>query len=515
MSEFSVSLAKLAEEANLTIAYTPCELEKIQVTATEVYRPGILLAGYYENFDSKRIQIIGLTEMSYLDELTTTLRNTHLEKLFSFQPPAVVLSRGMQPLSEMMQYGKKYGVPILMSTEMTSALMGQLITTLNTELAPRITRHGVLVEVYGEGILILGDSGVGKSETAIELVKRGHRLIADDAVELRRVSYRKILGTAPANIRHFIELRGIGIINVARVFGIGSVRSSVEVEMVVQLEPWDRTKNYDRTGLETEYYDILGVKVPSMLIPVMPGRNLAVILETAAINNRQKEMGYNAKALGYCALAVTDHAPAMPDAPHAWHFGNWSAMPRTIDGVAILYGAEANVMDTKGGLDLSQSQLKAQDWVVASIHSACVPGLLTRREANRLWLAVAENPYVDCIGHSEQENYRYDYDLVTRAFAKNHKVVELNGNSFNVRKDGIPNMRALLAACLANGCRIAVDSDAHSTYQLQHGLCALYAMLEEMQFPQELIVNATRENLVRELQLHGKPCAEEVGGILL
>ena len=294
MSEFSVSLAKLAEEANLTIAYTPCELEKIQVTATEVYRPGILLAGYYENFDSKRIQIIGLTEMSYLDELTTTLRNTHLEKLFSFQPPAVVLSRGMQPLSEMMQYGKKYGVPILMSTEMTSALMGQLITTLNTELAPRITRHGVLVEVYGEGILILGDSGVGKSETAIELVKRGHRLIADDAVELRKVSSSKIMGMAPENIRHFIELRGIGIINVARLFGIGAVKNSVEVEMVIELEAWDRTKNYDRTGLESNTYDILGVKVPSMLIPVMPGRNLAVILETAAINNRQKEMGYNA-----------------------------------------------------------------------------------------------------------------------------------------------------------------------------------------------------------------------------
>ena len=277
MSEFSVSLAKLAEEANLTIAYTPCELDKIQVTATEVYRPGILLAGYYENFDSKRIQIIGLTEMSYLDELSTSLRNTHLEKLFSFQPPAIVLTRGMQPLSEMMQFAKQYGVPILMSTEMTSALMGQLITTLNTELAPRITRHGVLVEVYGEGILILGDSGVGKSETAIELVKRGHRLIADDAVELRRVSYRKIL-----------------------------VRSSVEVEMVVQLEPWDRTKNYDRTGLETEYYDILGVKVPSMLIPVMPGRNLAVILETAAINNRQKEMGYNAAKELLTQLGLAD-----------------------------------------------------------------------------------------------------------------------------------------------------------------------------------------------------------------
>ena len=306
MSEFSVSLAKLASEANLTVAYTPCELEKIKVTATEASRPGMLLAGYYENFDCHRLQIIGLTEMSYLEEISPSLRNTHLEKLFSFQPPAVILSRGLQPLSEMMQFAKQYSVPVLLSTEMTSALMGVLITTLNTELAPRITRHGVLVEVYGEGILILGDSGVGKSETAIELVKRGHRLIADDTVELRKISYRKILGTAPANIRHFIELRGIGIINVARVFGIGSVRSSVEVEMVVQLEPWDRTKNYDRTGLETDYYDILGVKIPSILIPVMPGRNLAVILETAAINNRQKEMGYNAAKELLAQLGLQD-----------------------------------------------------------------------------------------------------------------------------------------------------------------------------------------------------------------
>ena len=306
MSEFSVSLAKLASEANLTVAYTPCELEKIKVTATEASRPGMLLAGYYENFDCHRLQIIGLTEMSYLEEISPSLRNTHLEKLFSFQPPAVILSRGLQPLSEMMQFAKQYSVPVLLSTEMTSALMGVLITTLNTELAPRITRHGVLVEVYGEGILILGDSGVGKSETAIELVKRGHRLIADDAVELRKISYRKILGTAPANIRHFIDLRGIGIINVARVFGIGSVRSSVEVEMVVQLEPWDRTKNYDRTGLETDYYDSLGVKIPSILIPVMPGRNLAVILETAAINNRQKEMGYNAAKELLAQLGLQD-----------------------------------------------------------------------------------------------------------------------------------------------------------------------------------------------------------------
>ena len=294
MSEFSVSLAKLAEEANLTIAYTPCELEKIQVTATEVYRPGILLAGYYENFDSKRIQIIGLTEMSYLDELTTTLRNTHLEKLFSFQPPAVVLSRGMQPLSEMMQYGKKYGVPILMSTEMTSALMGQLITTLNTELAPRITRHGVLVEVYGEGILILGDSGVGKSETAIELVKRGHRLIADDAVEIKRNVTDRLVGTAPELIRHYIELRGIGVIDVRQLFGMRTVKTESQLDLIVHLEPWDQTKFYDRLGIEDHFTEIMDVKVPIVTIPVRPGRNLASIVEVAALNNRHRRYGYNA-----------------------------------------------------------------------------------------------------------------------------------------------------------------------------------------------------------------------------
>ena len=294
MEQFSVTLEKVAEESSLTVVYTPTDLKEIKVFTAEVYRPGIMLAGYYQYFDRTRIQILGLTEMSYLEELEPGLRRTHLEKLFSFVPPAVIVSRGLDPLPEMVEFAKQYGVPLLRSTETTSTLMSTLITTLNVELAPRITRHGVLVEVYGEGILILGDSGVGKSETAIELVKRGHRLIADDAVELRKVSSRKIMGTAPENIRHFIELRGIGIINVARVFGVGSVRSSVEVELVVELEPWDRTKNYDRTGLETDSYDILGVQVPSMLIPVMPGRNLAVILETAAINNRQKEMGYNA-----------------------------------------------------------------------------------------------------------------------------------------------------------------------------------------------------------------------------
>ena len=294
MSEFSVSLAKLAEEANLTVAYTPCELEKVMVTATEVYRPGILLAGYYENFDNKRVQIIGLTEMSYLEELSTSLRNTHLEKLFSFQPPAVILTRGMQPLSEMMQFAKQYGVPLLMSTEMTSALMGMLITTLNKELAPRITRHGVLVEVYGEGILILGDSGVGKSETAIELVKRGHRLIADDAVDIKKVSAKTLVGSAPEMIRYFIELRGIGIIDVRRIFGMGSVKPTERVDLVVRLEKWEDGKPYDRLGVDEETMTILDIKVPALTIPVHPGRNLAVILEVAAMNNRQKKMGYNA-----------------------------------------------------------------------------------------------------------------------------------------------------------------------------------------------------------------------------
>ena len=291
---FFVTLDRVASESGLTVAYTPKDLKEIKIYATEVYRPGIFLAGYYQYFDNMRIQILGLTEMSYLNELEADTRRAHLEKLFSFQPPAVVLTRGLEPLPEMLEFARQYGVALLLSNEMTSPLMGTLITTLNMELAPRITRPGVLVEVYGEGILITGDSGVGKSETAIELVKRGHRLIADDAVELRRVSSKQIMGSSPENIRHFIELRGIGIINVARLFGIGAVRSSVQVEIVIELEPWDRTKNYDRTGLESQTTDILGVQVPNMVIPVMPGRNLAVIIETAAMNNRSKEMGYNA-----------------------------------------------------------------------------------------------------------------------------------------------------------------------------------------------------------------------------
>ena len=296
MGTFNVSLKTLTERVSLEVVYTPKELDQINVEIAEVNRPGLFLAGYYDYFDKLRLQIMGLAEMNFLSGLSAEKRYEALEQLFRQQPPSVIVGRSeeLEPFPEMLELAKKHSVALLRSNETTCTLMGSLISVLNLELAPRITRHGVLVEVYGEGILILGDSGIGKSELAIELVKRGHRLVADDAVELRKVSNRQIMGTAPENIRHFIELRGIGIVNVARVFGVGAVKLSESLDLVVQLEAWDPTKNYQRTGLENEYYDILGVSIPSTSIPVSPGRNLAVVLETAAINNRQKKMGYNA-----------------------------------------------------------------------------------------------------------------------------------------------------------------------------------------------------------------------------
>ena len=296
MASYAVSLKKLIEQVQMEVVYTPQDLSLIMVRSPEVNRPGLLLAGYHDYFDPNRIQTLGLAEMNFLSEQSATTRRLSLEKLFAQKPPAVIISRSqeLEPFPEMIAFAKRYSVPLLRSTETSSTLMSNLISILNVELAPRITRHGVLVEVYGEGILIYGDSGVGKSETAIELVKRGHRLVADDAVELRKVSNRSIVGTSPENIRHFVELRGIGIVNVARVYGVGAVKVSEKVDLVVKLEAWDQSKNYQRTGLETETTEILGVSIPCTEIPVMPGRNLAVILETAAINNRQKKMGYNA-----------------------------------------------------------------------------------------------------------------------------------------------------------------------------------------------------------------------------
>ncbi|BFJ83927.1 HPr(Ser) kinase/phosphatase [Ruthenibacterium sp. CLA-JM-H11] len=294
MMNFSISLEKIVKQMNLRVAYTPKDLKDIPIQSADVNRPGLLLTGYDEYFDRTRIQILGNAEMGYLHTLPENERRSHVHTLFSMKPPAVIVTRDLNICDAIFEFAQQYQVPVLSSSESTSSMMSGLISILSVDLAPRITRHGVLVEVYGEGLLILGESGVGKSETAIELVKRGHRLIADDAVELRRVSDRTILGTAPENIRHFIELRGVGIINVARVFGSGAIKMSEKIDLVVHLEPWDKTKNYSRTGLETDTTDILGLPLPSTVIPVMPGRNLAVILEAAAINNRQKKMGYNA-----------------------------------------------------------------------------------------------------------------------------------------------------------------------------------------------------------------------------
>ncbi len=293
-NNFSVSLSKLIKSLNLEITYSPVDVEEIKVTSADVNRPGLLLAGYSEYFDPTRLQVIGKVEMSYLEEKTVEQRTESVKKLFVQKPVAIIVTRSLPIYDEMLELAKEYEVPLLHSSENTSALMSTLISILSVDLAPRITRHGVLVEVYGEGLLLLGESGVGKSETAIELVKRGHRLIADDAVELRKVSNRTIVGSAPENIRHFIELRGIGIINIAQVFGAGAVKPTEKVDMVIELEPWDQTKNYSRTGLEIETVEIMGVELPVSIMPVKPGRNLAVILEAAAINNRQKKMGYNA-----------------------------------------------------------------------------------------------------------------------------------------------------------------------------------------------------------------------------
>ena len=294
MAQFSVSLADLCEDVHLKTVYTPRPLEEIKIYSADVNRPGIILAGYYQYFDPTRVQIFGLTEMSFLREQAEDVRDTHLQALFAFNPPAVVVTRGLEPLPQMIQYAKQYEVPLLTSEEISSTLNSEMVAFLNTELAPRVTRHGVFVEVYGEGILILGDSGVGKSETAIELVKRGHRLIADGAVEIRRGFNNSLVGTAPELIRHYIELRGIGVIDVQQLFGMSAVILEAQIDLVVHLEQWREDKFYDRFGLDEETVDILGVELPILTIPVMPGRNLAVIVEVAAMNNRHKKYGYNA-----------------------------------------------------------------------------------------------------------------------------------------------------------------------------------------------------------------------------
>lgn len=290
----SVSLKKIVEEFLLEKLYYLDEHNDTLIYTTDVNRPGLQLAGFFEYFGTDRAQIIGKVEMTYLAELNSSDRLRSLMGLFSKGIPCVILARGMEPFPEMLQVAKQCNVPLLRTQEVTSRFSSNLISYMNVELAPMETMHGELVEVYGEGVLILGESGVGKSETALELVKRGHRLVADDLVEVRRVSSKTLVGTAPEIIRHFVEIRGIGILDVKYLYGVGSVKMTESINLVINMELWDPKKHYERVGVDELTTEILGIKVPSLTIPVRPGRNLAIIIEVAAMNNRQKKMGYNA-----------------------------------------------------------------------------------------------------------------------------------------------------------------------------------------------------------------------------
>lgn len=294
VEEYTLPLSKVIDNQKLEILYVPKDPSLITITTRDVNRPGLELGGFVDYFDPERIAIIGRSEMGMLDKFSMEQKTDLIERYFALHPVAVILARGIRPWDAMLEAAKRYEIPLLSSLENTSSALASLVAYLNVELAPRITRHGVLMEVYGEGILLVGDSGVGKSEAAIELIKRGHRLIADDAVEIRRVSRISLVGQPPENIRHFIELRGIGVINAQRIFGAGAVKPSQKIELAIKMEVWDSTKVYDRMGIESEYTEILGIRVPVITIPVKPGRNLAVIIEVAAMNNRQKQMGYNA-----------------------------------------------------------------------------------------------------------------------------------------------------------------------------------------------------------------------------
>lgn len=294
MGTFNVTLKQIIDECNLEILYADKDLNEVLITTTDVSRPGLQFVDFFDYFDNNRIQIFGKVERTFLEQKTSEERFHCIRELCRRDIPAIIISRNQDTFPELLKAAEEFHIPILRTEQTTSKFMAKLIAYLNVELAERITLHGVLCEVYGEGVLITGESGVGKSETAIELVKRGHRLVADDAVEVKKVSDKSLVGTAPENIRHFIEIRGIGIIDVRRIFGMGSIKETEKIDLVIKLEAWDPKKQYDRLGLVTEYSELLGNRVPTLNIPVKPGRNLAVVVEVAAMNNRQKKMGYNA-----------------------------------------------------------------------------------------------------------------------------------------------------------------------------------------------------------------------------
>ncbi|MGM9593990.1 MAG: HPr(Ser) kinase/phosphatase [Candidatus Onthomonas sp.] len=291
---YYVELGVIIKEFNLKVIRGCANYERVRIRRSSINRPGLQLVGFYDYFDSDLVQLLGMMEWTYLTGLSSEERQKRFDDLFSRPVPAVIVARNLDIFPECLAAAEKYNRVLLQSDQNTGVLQTTLITSLTRYLSPRITRHGVLVEVYGEGVLLLGESGVGKSETAVELIKRGHRLIADDAVEIRRVGANSLVGAAPELIRYYVELRGIGVVDVRRLFGMAAVKDSQEINLVINLELWREGMLYDRLGLESMYTSILDVQLPTLTIPVKPGRNLAVVIEVAAMNNRHKKMGYNA-----------------------------------------------------------------------------------------------------------------------------------------------------------------------------------------------------------------------------
>lgn len=292
--KYSVCLRKIVEEMKFSVLCQEERVDEVFVYSPDLNRCGLELTGYLDGFANDRIQLVGKVEMQYLRDLESEDRKQKIEGLFRYGFPCLIIARGIEPFPEMLDVACEYRIPILQTKEITTSVYSELNRFLCVQLAPRETVHAGLIEVYGEGVLIMGQSGVGKSETALELIKRGHRLIADDLVEIRRVSNKTLVGTSPEIIRHLIELRGVGFVDVKRLYGVGAVKLTENIQLVIQLEHRIEGKEYDRVGLEDYYTDILGIQVPCVTIPVMPGRNLAVIVEVATMNNRQKRMGYNA-----------------------------------------------------------------------------------------------------------------------------------------------------------------------------------------------------------------------------
>ena len=290
----TVSVEKIAQQMNLQNLSPDIDLAKVVVTTPEINRPALALVGYYDNFVKERLQIVGYAEYSYIMQLDPEKRQESYERFVSSGIPCVIFTTLTEPDNMMISLARKYGVPTLVTERTTSGFMSEIIRWLAVELAPSISVHGVLVDIFGEGVLIMGESGIGKSEAALELVHRGHRLVSDDVVVIRKVSDQTLVGSAPEVTRHLIELRGIGIIDVKTLYGVEHVKSSTAIDLVIRLEDWDKDKEYDRLGLEEEYTEFLGNKVVCHTLPIRPGRNLAIIAETAAVNHRQKKMGYNA-----------------------------------------------------------------------------------------------------------------------------------------------------------------------------------------------------------------------------